>query len=129
MKINFIFTIFSHFVFSANYKIPEGTNITLLAHVLHTDKRYWGDDADKFDPERFLPDNIAKVHPYAYIPFSQGPRICLGYRFAWHTMKTFLSSFLRQYKVTTSLKLEDIVVQTIFTLHIDQGFMVKVEKR
>lgn len=114
---------------SASFKIPEGTNITLLAHKLHTDKRYWGADADEFNPERFTPVNIAKVHPYAFIPFSQGPRICLGHRFAWFTMKTFLSLFLRRYKVTSSLKLKDIVVQTIFTLHIDQGFMVAVEER
>jgi cytochrome P450 len=115
--------------FTANFKIPAGTSVTILAHQLHTDERYWGEDVLTFNPDRFLPENIAKVHPYAYIPFSSGPRICLGHRFAMCTVKTYLSLFLRKYRVTTSLKLEDITVQTIFTLHIKQGFMVKVERR
>lgn len=55
-----------------NYTIPRGANIVISVFNAHRNPNNWGSDADKFIPERFLPDNFAKVHPYAFIPFSRG---------------------------------------------------------
>jgi cytochrome P450/NADPH-cytochrome P450 reductase len=40
---------------------------------VHMDKKLWGEDAREFKPERFLDED--KIHPYAYFPFSKGPRV------------------------------------------------------
>lgn len=83
----------------------------------------------EFKPERFLEENIKKVHPYAYIPFSGGPRICPGVKYAQMTTKMFISKFLMKYKVTTELKYEDLVFEVQSLAKVRQGFMMKVERR
>lgn len=54
------------------YTIPAGANIAISVFTAHRSKSNWGDDADLFKPERFLPENFSKIHPYSFIPFSRG---------------------------------------------------------
>jgi cytochrome P450 len=49
--------------------LEKDTQIHLLIHLAHTNKNVWGEDAREFKPERFLPENAEKRHPYAFSPF------------------------------------------------------------
>ncbi|PRD17979.1 UNVERIFIED_CONTAM: Cyp4v2 [Trichonephila clavipes] len=62
---------------SSDTKIPEGTICIALPHVLHRDEDVFP-NSEKFNPDRFLPENSLNRSPYAYIPFSAGPRNCIG---------------------------------------------------
>ena len=57
--------------------IPAGTNVIMAPFLLHRDPKIFP-DPDHFIPERFLPEHCAKRHPYSYLPFSAGPRNCIG---------------------------------------------------
>ncbi|HVV63536.1 MAG TPA: cytochrome P450 [Pseudolabrys sp.] len=61
-------------------RIPKGSLIFVVPWLLHRHKKLW-DQPDHFIPERFLPENAAKISKFAYIPFSIGPRICAGMSF------------------------------------------------
>ena len=79
--------------------IPAGTNIILSAYNAHRDPRHFP-DPEKFDPDRFSPENSVGRHPYAYTPFGLGRRTCVGHILATMEAKTILSTVLRRYRVT-----------------------------
>ena len=57
--------------------IPAGCTIILLLYGIHHNPRLYPNPWT-YDPERFFSDEIGGRHPYAYIPFSAGPRNCIG---------------------------------------------------
>lgn len=58
-------------------RIPAGTTIQVMMYTMHNNAKYYP-DPEKFDPERFSTENSRNRHAYAYIPFSAGPRNCIG---------------------------------------------------
>lgn len=78
--------------------IPAGTNYTVGIFVSLRDPKTFP-DPDAFKPERFLNQSIDKIDPYAYIPFSAGPRNCIGQKFAILEMKSTISKMLRHFEL------------------------------
>ncbi|CAI5481942.1 unnamed protein product [Closterium sp. Yama58-4] len=82
------------------YSIPAGTRIMMSLAMPHSDPRYWGEDVLEFNPARFkVPtDGIqgACSHPQAFVPFSAGPRDCIGSNFALTEAKVVLAHLLRR---------------------------------
>jgi enediyne biosynthesis protein E7 len=61
----------------AGHRVPAGAEIVISPYVLHRDPAHWR-DPDRFDPERFAPARREEIGAYRYLPFSAGPRRCIG---------------------------------------------------
>jgi cytochrome P450 len=72
------------------HKVRRGENIVIPIDVLHHLPEYW-DEPAAFRPERFAPGRLTEAQRNAYLPFSLGPRRCLGATFATIEMLTVLS--------------------------------------
>ena len=74
--------------------IEEGIFISLPIFLLHRNPEYWP-NPEKFDPERFNPNNEQSYPTFAYLPFVEGPRNCIGKRYALLVTKMTLVAILR----------------------------------
>lgn len=75
--------------------IPGDTPIMVNPYVMQTHPEYW-DDPQDFKPERFTSDK--EFHPYAYFPFSLGPRRCIASQLADLQVKLVIARFLKNFK-------------------------------
>lgn len=98
-------------------------------HEIHHNKETWGDDVEEFRPERFEPAEIAKVSPYAFLGFSRGPRNCIGYKYAMDSMKITASYLFRKYKVSTSMKMEEVDFEFSLLTKVHNGCRVSLQRR
>jgi cytochrome P450 len=113
------------------YIIPAGTNIFMSVYNLHRDPKHFP-DPEKFDPERFTPQNSEGRHPYAYTPFGIGRRMCVGHVFATMEAKTILSTVLRRYRVTEiegGVKGLEQTLKMTFVMSPANGIRVKLLPR
>ncbi|XP_072756970.1 uncharacterized protein [Anoplolepis gracilipes] len=83
--------------------IPEGQKVWIPVLAIHRDPGIYP-KPDVFDPERFSDKTLKTRHAMHYLPFGDGPRNCIGARFAIFQTKIGLIKILRNYKVETCEK-------------------------
>ena len=79
-------------------QIDKGTCILPNLPVLHKNTKYWGSDSEKFNPDRFLPENNQDRHSLTWLSFGAGPRMCSGKNLAIHETKAIMVYLLRVFK-------------------------------
>ena len=76
------------------YRVTAGALVMLSPYVVHRDSQIW-ERPESFEPERFLPNEIAQRHRFAWFPFSGGPRLCVGLTLAMLEAQITLSMLAR----------------------------------
>ncbi|CAG8776143.1 7204_t:CDS:2, partial [Cetraspora pellucida] len=81
------------------YVIPKGTPLVIPVYAIHHDPLIWGEDAEIFNPSRWLdPEIKSKISTSTYLPFSAGPKNCIGMKIAQLEFKSILSILVRNFK-------------------------------
>lgn len=76
---------------------PPGTVLSVPTYSVHHATDIWGPDANEFRPERW--DDLTPRQRNAFIPFSHGPRACVGRNIAEMEMKLIVATWVRRYDV------------------------------
>lgn len=80
------------------YRIPAGTGVGITPAAVHMDPEHWPQPA-QFNPLRFTPEEAAKRHKYAWVPFGGGAHMCLGLHFAYMQIKVLMAHILTRYRI------------------------------
>lgn len=84
------------------YHIPAGAFVNFSSYLTHRHPDYWS-DPEAFDPDRWLPERDEPRSPFAYLPFSHGPRGCPGEDVARTALRFFVPMLVQRYRLTTVL--------------------------
>jgi len=81
-----------------DYFVPAGIEIYIPSYYIQRHLELW-DEPERFDPDRFLPENSKNRHRLATIPFSAGPRNCIGALFARVEMQIHIMTISRSLRL------------------------------
>ena len=80
------------------FRIPAGTQVGISPQIVHKMPEHWPDPM-RFDPLRFTPEEVAKRHKYAWVPFGGGAHMCVGLHFAYMQIKILIAQVLTRYEL------------------------------
>ncbi|GMT13202.1 hypothetical protein PFISCL1PPCAC_4499, partial [Pristionchus fissidentatus] len=97
-SVPFVGRELQHDVELAGVNLPKHLTVVMSPFGPHHSPEHW-ERPREFYPDHFLPEACATRHPYAYFPFSAGPRNCIGQKFALAEEKYVLSCVFRKFRV------------------------------
>ncbi len=106
-------------------EIQEGSPVLISPWLLHRHRELWS-HPDEFDPQRFHTPSGEESLKCAYIPFSKGPRVCIGAAFATQESILILASLVRRYQIYAD---ENHVPAPIGRVTIRSGNGIKIRMK
>lgn len=110
--------------------IPKGMGVQIPAYAIHYDPKYFP-EPEQFRPERFSPDNREKMTSYTNLGFGQGPRSCIGSRFALLEIKILIFYLLHKFRLVVTTKTQiPVKLSRKLTINIkpENGLWLGLEK-
>jgi cytochrome P450 family 4 len=82
---------------------------------------------EKFDPSRF--EKMDGKHPFAFIPFSAGPRNCIGQKYAMLEIKSLVSKIIRNFELSPAFPRHEMILSPETVLKSLNGVRVGIKSR
>ncbi|XP_030374474.1 probable cytochrome P450 313b1 [Scaptodrosophila lebanonensis] len=111
------------------YEVPRGVQIGIDIYNMQRDVRIWGPLARTYNPDAHFGPQAPAHHPFAFVPFTKGLRMCIGYRYALLLMKLLLAKIFRQYRISTEARMEELIVKGTISLKLRNYPLCRVEAR
>ncbi|XP_046678053.1 cytochrome P450 4c21-like [Homalodisca vitripennis] len=108
--------------------LPAGSRVAIMLHALGWNEEQFP-KPELFLPERFSPEKQKERHNYSFLPFSAGPRNCIGKIYAMMLLKTALVHILRRLRVTSHTKLSDIEYELKVVMYSKTPLLVSFHPR
>lgn len=107
--------------------IAAGTDVFISPYFLHRHKNYWP-DAETFNPDRFAEQNVKQRHKFAFIPFSAGPRRCIGDFFGTVEAQIHFAILARHFRLRLCGS-QELELEPEVNLRTKHPFIMKIERR
>ena len=111
----------------SGYSVPQDAIVVISQYILHRHPDWWS-APEQFQPERFTPAQAAQRHRFAYIPFGEGPRMCIGQAFALMEMHLVLATLAQAYTLQV-VPAHPVVPALAVTLRPRDGLWMTVHPR
>ncbi|KAH8255059.1 hypothetical protein KR032_012351 [Drosophila birchii] len=111
------------------FLIPRGTQIGIDIYNMQRDERVWGPLARTYNPEEHFGTEAPQRHAFAFVPFTKGLRMCIGYRYAQILMKLLLAKIFYSYRISTDARLEELLVKGNISLKLQDYPLCQVNRR
>lgn len=109
------------------HQAPADCDVLMSPYVVHRHPQHWP-DPEEFRPDRFAPEANSRTHRYAFIPFSAGPRHCIGETFAIYEMAIHIYHVARAFRLR-SARTGPLQMEARINLRVREDLMMTVQRR
>lgn len=109
------------------YQMDKGSGVFISPYVMHRNPKFFP-EPERFDPERFSAENEAALPRNAYMPFGDGPHICIGNTFAMMEARLILATVAQQFTLDL-LPNQDLQAEAVVTLRPKNAIQMHVRRR
>jgi cytochrome P450 len=109
------------------HAVPKGSQLLMSQFVVHRDPRFWC-DPERFNPSRWISDEIKKLPRCAYFPFGDGPRVCIGANLASLESVLLLATIAQRFRLELVEELPLCLVPSL-TLRPHDGVRMRIHPR
>lgn len=110
--------------------IPKGMGVQIPTYAIHHDSKFFP-EPEQFRPERFSAENREKLTSYTNLGFGQGPRSCIGSRFALLEIKILIFYLIHKFRLVITPKTQiPVKLSPKLTINIkpENGLWLGLEK-
>ncbi|KAK9371303.1 cytochrome P450 [Lipomyces kononenkoae] len=107
--------------------VKKGTLVFIAIAAINQLKSFWGEDADKFNPDRWNNLSAEALSPYSFLTFIQGPRACIGRKFSEIEFKCLLIALIGRFEFAERNPGEAPALRSIITTKFVDGLHLKVK--